>query len=255
MCPGGFGQRGGSQAVPGLQYSDSNGGRHLHFRICTVQRPDFESSSLVHSLLRGGGQWGSLQHLHPVVLVPEQSERKLPALSSCRWSARLGLCGWTDRCFLTSSAGQWAGVRDGSDFPWWMIDKFIDFFFFLMDGWGERGMNGWIDRWVGQCSWLCTSVGKWCIKFYFDLQNVYLVCHHNAHFYQAHRQKVALWWNAIELSYDTTVSQLARVFSLARKQKVHVHLASAACFQNVKCHYFGDWTKGKHNLLSSSRVW
>ena len=109
---------------------------------------------------------------------------------------------------------------------------------------------------AGYCqgSRLRTSVGKWCIEFYFDLQNVYLVRHRNAHFFQAHRLKVALWWNAFELSYDTTVSQLARVFSLARKQKVHVHLASAACFQNVECHYFGDWTKGKQSAEVKSSL-
>ena len=85
LWPGDFGQLGGLEAVTGLQRSDRNSARHLHLRIGAVERPDPESSPMVHPVLRGGGQRGAPQPLHPVVLVPDQPEREVPALSAGRW--------------------------------------------------------------------------------------------------------------------------------------------------------------------------
>ena len=67
----------------------------------------------------------------------------------------------------------------------------------LREGWSlVRGRDG------AQRSQVCSSGQKWCREFDFDVQNFHLKCHlmhiFCCCFFQAGRQKVALWWSVIK---------------------------------------------------------
>ena len=100
-----------------------------------------------------------------------------------------------------------------------------------------------------QCSQLHTFVRKWCIEFDLDIQNFYLIHHFDTIFLKLLDRKLHCDEAQIpvELSKQTTVSQLARVLPLARKQS-ECALGIGSMF--LRCRYSAGWTKGKGNLLS-----
>ena len=82
----------------------------------------------------------------------------------------------------------------------------------------------------------------------YKIFTLYVIVTHS--FSQAARPEVALWWSAIKLSLQTTVSQSARVLPLARIQSEHARCVSAACFQNVS----SPWQVWKKLLNASMQA-